>query len=120
MRNDTKKFTNAQNISDQSNNDYFRGRSNVEDTHHLIQIISLGPIDNRRYSIKMHDEHTKQDMNVKFSDYAFWIERRMIRRGPNSWKRKTNRWIHEETAFKSFKRAVRGDCRYRPSGYWWY
>ena len=115
-----KKFTNAQNISDQSNNDYFRGRSNVEGTHHLIQIISLGPIDNRRYSIKMHDEHTKQDMNVKFSDYAFWIERRMIRRGPNSWKRKTNRWIHEETAFKSFKRAVRGDCRYRPSGYWWY
>ena len=49
-----KKFTNAQNISDQSN-----PRSNVEDTHHLIQIISLGPIDNRRYSIKMHDEHTE-------------------------------------------------------------
>jgi len=115
-----KNFVNAQDIYDKSNSGFSGYRFNVERNHHLIQIVSLGPIDNKRYSIKMYDEPTKQNRDVKFSDYAFWMERRMIRRGPNSWKRKTNRWIHEETAFRSFKRAVRGDCRYKPNGTWWY
>ena len=30
-------------------------------------------------------------------DYEFWIPRRMIRRGPNSWSVKKNRWVHKQT-----------------------
>ena len=46
---------------------------------------------------------------IKLSDYYFWIPRKRIRRGPGSFKQKTDRWVHKETFDKCLKRAVNGD-----------
>lgn len=53
-------------------------------------------------------------------DYAFWIPRRLIRRGPNSWKRKTNRYGHKETLEKCIERAIdKNNPMYEAVGYYW-
>ena len=53
------------------------------------------------------------------SDYAFWIPRRLIRRGPNSWSRKKNRWVHKETIQRCLERAIKSNNpMYQASGMW--
>ncbi len=53
-------------------------------------------------------------------DYEFWIPRRMIRRGPNSWSVKKNRYVHKETFLQCLYRCYRGDEFYRyRGGYQW-
>ncbi len=53
-------------------------------------------------------------------DYEFWIPRRMIRRGPNSWSVKKNRWVHKQTFLQGLYRCYRGDPFYRYVGdYQW-
>ena len=53
-------------------------------------------------------------------DYKFWIPRRMIRRGPNSWSRNKNRWVHKQTFLQGLYRCYRGDPFYRYVGdYQW-
>ena len=52
------------------------------------------------------------------SDYAFWIPRRLIRRGPNSWSRKKNRQIHKETVERCLYRAIiNNNPMYQSSGW---
>ena len=53
-------------------------------------------------------------------DYKFWIPRRMIRRGPNSWSRNKNRWVHKQTFLQGLYLCYRGDEFYRYVGdYQW-
>ena len=81
---------------------------NVSHSEHLIRILTIGQFKN-----------PEVEKGKPLKDYAFWIPRRMIRRGPNSWKRKTNRWIHEKTAYQCFARALRGNPTYNAIGYYW-
>ena len=84
---------------------------NISDTEHLIRVKTLYP----GKSTHFNDEEN----NFLMSDYAFWIPRRLIRRGPNSWSRKKNRWVHKETIQRCLERAIKSNNpMYRASGMW--
>ena len=71
---------------------------NIGDREHLIRVKTL-------YLGKSTHFNNKEN-NFLMSDYAFWIPRRLIRRGPNSWSRTENRRIHKETVEKCLYRAI--------------
>ncbi len=84
---------------------------NVSDTEHLIRVKTLYP------GKSTHFNDGKD--NFLMSDYAFWIPRRLIRRGPNSWSRKKNRWVHKETIQRCLERAIESNNpMYQASGMW--
>jgi len=57
---------------------------------------------------------------LTLKDYEFWIPRRMIIRGPNSWSRNKNRWVHKQTFVECLFRCKRGDEFYTYVGdYTW-
>ena len=83
---------------------------NVSDREHLIRVKTL-------YLGKSTHFNNGED-NFLMSDYAFWIPRRLIRRGPNSWSRKKNRRIHTETVEKCLYRAIiNNNPMYQSSGW---
>ena len=84
---------------------------NVSDREHLIRVKTL-------YLGKSTHFNNGED-NFLMSDYAFWIPRRLIRRGPNSWSRKKNRRIHTETVEKCLYRAIiNNNPMYQAPGMW--
>jgi len=84
---------------------------NVSDTEHLIRVKTLYPGKSTHFN--------DGEDNFLMSDYAFWIPRRLIRRGPNSWSRKKNRWVHKETIQRCLERAIKSNNpMYQASGMW--
>ena len=54
---------------------------------------------------------------IILKDYSFWIPRRMIRRGPGSFKINEDRWVHRDTFYNCLERAAtHGDRFYNYSG----
>ena len=88
-------------------------RSNVG--YNEIKIRPLKFMDSTTYKV---DDLSEKEHFLK--DYEFWIPRRMIRRGPNSWSVKKNRYVHKETFLEGLYRCYRGDPFYRYVGdYQW-
>ncbi len=84
---------------------------NISDTEHLIRVKTLYPGKSTHYN--------NGQFNFLMSRYAFWIPRRMIRRGPNSWSRKKNRWVHKETIQRCLERAIKSNNpMYQAPGMW--
>jgi len=61
--------------------------------------------------------HSKESVDIVLKDHTFWIPRRIIRRGPKSWKKLTNRWVHENTFRTCLARAYKGNEEYLSPGW---
>jgi len=78
----------------------------VGKNHILIRPISIG--------------ETKQTniLGVDITQYEFWIARNFIRRGPNSWSIKKNRWIMKQVFEFCLKKAIRGETYWQNPFTW--
>jgi hypothetical protein len=83
-----------------------------------IRPLSLGPIKYTHTTLRRKDAGNYVSISVNLSSHEFWIPRRMIRRGPNSWSIKKNRWVHEATLLHCLNRAQQGYEEYRPPMKW--
>ena len=81
-----------------------------------IRPLTIGISKSTCHTLIFRESETQQ---IHLCDYTFWIPRRMIRRGPNSWSIKKNRWIHEKTFNRCLGRAYRGKEEYRSSEWDW-
>ena len=70
---------------------------NVGKNHILIRPISIG--ESKQTSV----------LGVDITQYQFWIARHFIRRGPNSWSIKKNRWIMKQVFDFCLNKAIKGD-----------
>jgi hypothetical protein len=82
----------------------------VSESEILIQPISIGEDKARKVIVG--------DKEILLEDVLFWIPRRMIRRGPGSFKRNEDRWVHKETFYECLTRAVlKGNAFYESTYY---
>ena len=82
----------------------------IADDEIKIKPLSIGPNKSQR-RILLLKEGGMREVNIQ--DYSFWIPRRRIRRGPQSWSRKKDRWVHKKTFDECLARAIKGDICYR-------
>ena len=72
---------------------------NVGKNHILIRPISITLGGSKQTSV----------LGVDITQYQFWIARNFIRRGPNSWSIKKNRWIMKQVFDFCLNKAIKGD-----------
>ena len=81
----------------------------ISPTEILIEPISIG-----HGKSKMHMLLSKEKglQTIDITHYSFWIPRRRIRRGPQSWSQKKDRWVHKKTFNQCLARAIKGKIHF--------
>ena len=75
--------------------------------HILIKPISIGLNKMKQHAVLF--KSGKRFYINDIADYPFWIDRKFIRRGPDSWSQKKDRWIMLQVFEFCIRKAVRGD-----------
>ena len=96
----------------------------VADSEILIRPLSIGEDKAKEVKIRWEDykqngkEYLGGKATVILSHYEFWIPRRMIRRGPGSFKINEDRWVHKDTFYRCLTKMVtKGDPFYESTYY---
>ena len=91
----------------------------VGKNHILIRPISIGE-DKRTILPIVFNDHTLSSrvQAIDITKYEFWIARNFIRRGPNSWSQKKDRWIMQQVFEFCIARAVSGNNNWENPFVW--
>mgnify|MGYP001163533915 FL=1 len=75
---------------------------------------SISKTKTRTVFFRSGKHYTIQDI----SEYDFWIARKFIRRGPNSWSRKKDRWVMKVVFDHCIGRALNGQKHWKNPFMW--
>ena len=84
--------------------------------HILIKPINIGLSKMKQHVVFF--KSGKQFHINNIADYPFWIARKFIRRGPNSWSQKKDRWIMQQVFEFCIARAVSGNNNWENPFVW--
>ena len=84
--------------------------------HILIRPLTIGQTKSKSFSVSFP---SGKFFNVNdISDYQFWIDRKFIRRGPNSWSQKKHRHVMKVVFEHCMRRAINGKTDWRNPFMW--
>ena len=92
------------------------GYEEYNHNHIRIRPTSIGPLKSKDRTL--YFKSGKYFVVSDISQYDFWIARKFIRRGPNSWSRKKHRWVMKVVFDHCIGRALNGQKHWKNPFMW--